>query len=339
MGTPNNQPDNQIGSGSKGDAPVYLVIEGAGYGNEPSLAELLRSVRRGWRIIAAVTAISVLSAVALIKTIDRKFEATIILSRVSIDPQLGLASNMRGFSVLAPNTNVRLQIILSPPERAADFSRFFVVMTSVKLAGRLIEKYDVTKVLFASQWDGEQGKWLPPSGPLASAKSAVRRFFGMPEWSPPGARRTAEYLQKMLRVSAIGSGNIRKVSFNHSDPKLAKQLLEWMYRETDFILRREAMEDTKTYISYIKSQLQTVTAPERQHSLVTLLSDKEANLMVLSINLPYVAQIDDGPSVSENPVSPRPTLILSLAGSGGVFLGLFLIYLIHATRRSLGRES
>lgn len=335
MTAPKTHSDDTIESGSRGDVPVYLVMEDARRDYEPSLAGLLRSLLRGWWIIAAATAISIVAAVALIKTLEPKYEATMILSPASQYDRQGLASSTSRLSSLAAITGIRMPA----DEFVSNFSRCLEIMTSVKLANQLIDKYDLAKELFASQWDAEEGKWVPPSGLLTSAKSVVRRYFGLPEWSPPDGRTIADYLKTVVKVSPINDTGLRKVTFTHSDPELAVQIFEWMHREADTMIRNDTLERSTTYIAYIKSKLQTETFAEHRDSLISLLAQQERTMMMLTVDLPFCARIEDGPFVSEKPVSPRPILILSLAGSGGGFLGIFLVFLVNSLRRSSARDT
>ena len=90
-------------------------------------------------------------------------------------------------------------------------------------------------------------------------------------------------------------------------------------------------------LAYIESKLATVTVAELRLSLVELLSNQEKRMMMIKVDLPFAARIIQPPVASEDPTFPKPFLALALAVAGGLFVGVFLVFLIDALREDQPR--
>ena len=173
---------------------------------------------------------------------------------------------------------------------------------------------------------------MPPEGPIAKVKDWVYGFFNLPPWTPPSASTLAEFLDEEVIVAEVGNSGMRRILFRHSDPSFAVDLLRWIHREGDELIREEAQERTSRQIDYIESKLATITVVEQRFSLVQLLSDQEKRMMMIKVDLPFAARIVQPPTASEAPTFPDPGMILLVAVIAGVVLGVLLVFLISALR-------
>ena len=123
-----------------------------------------------------------------------------------------------------------------------------------------------------------------------------------------------------------------RISFRHKDPVFEMQFLTWIHKESDELVRGDALERASRQIAYIGERLRTYSITEYRQALVQLLSEQEKQMMMIQVDLPFAARIINPPTVSDVPTSPQPFLALALAVTGGLFLGVSLALLVDALR-------
>ncbi len=303
--------------------------------DEIALRDLFLKVWRGkWIILATVAAIVGLVTLWL-KIAEPVYTARMVIAPAAEASGGAMASGLSRYLDVASSVGIDL-----PSEQAlSTFDQFTELVKFVTLAQRLEEKYRVLPKVFDEWWDAQNDRWQPPQGIVGIVLGRVRAFFGLPSWAPPSSKALAEYLQEELRLTPVGATAMRVLEFDHKDPQFAVQFLRWIHREGDELIREEAEERTSRQLAYIESKLATVTVAELRLSLVELLSAQEKRMMMIKVDLPFAARIIEPPFASEAPTFPKPILALALAVAGGLFVGVFLVFLIDALREGEPRST
>ena len=123
---------------------------------------------------------------------------------------------------------------------------------------------------------------------------------------------------------------MQRISFKSPYPVFAGTFLDLLYREADNIIREETRVRTSLQIGYIERQLGRVSVIEYRKVLTDLLASQEKSMMMLNVELPYVASVIEPPFVSELPTHPKPITALLVSLVLGIFLGVFLALALAA---------
>ncbi len=309
-----------------GAAPPVLERPDAAQ-DEIALRDLFLRVWRGKWIIVATIAVVVGLVTLWLKIAEPAYTARMVIAPAGEagGGTMGGLSQYLGLASLAG-------IDLPSEQNLSAFDQFAELAKSVTVAERLQDKYGVLEIVFEESWDAQNKRWQAPQGIVGRVLGRVRAFFGLPAWTPPSSKALAEYLKEELRLTPVGATAMHVLEFDHKDPKFAVQFLRWIHREDDELIREQAQERTSRQLAYIESKLATVTVAEQRLSLVELLSAQEKRMMMITVDLPFAAQIIEPPVASQAPTFPKPFLALALAIAGGLFVGFFLVFQIDALR-------
>jgi uncharacterized protein involved in exopolysaccharide biosynthesis len=214
------------------------------------------------------------------------------------------------------------------PETISEFQKFEQILSSVRLAERLEERYGLLEEIFANEWDEATRSWHPPSGFISTARQTLREMFGLPAWEPPSPRRLAEYFAQNVQITEVDRTAIKKVSFQHPDRDFALRVLLILCKEADDMLREIARADITNTVEYLRSRMGDTDVVEYRASLTNLLSAQERMLMFINTNGAYAADFLDEPAASDVPVFPNVELFLVLAVLGGLFVGIVLALML-----------
>ena len=95
------------------------------------------------------------------------------------------------------------------------------------------------------------------------------------------------------------------LSMDTRDPKEAsKFLVEFVLTANDYI-KNQDNEVVRKEVDYITLQLKTNSDLSQRDALAKMLEDQEQHLMMTAVDLPYVAQIQDGPTVEASNASVK----------------------------------
>lgn len=262
---------------------------------------------RRWRLIAyAFLLLAPIVALALLSA-ERKFTAHILLypnaEGVSLEGMVGLNFKLPGLSSLG----------LGGKEGVQPFDLFTEALKSHAVAEALAKEDWVMKTIYAQEWNKAKGEWQRPGGLKMFVKTVMSGMAGRAAWLPPSASRLQFYMKNRVALAATGKSGVHLLSFSHADPAFAGRFLEAVRRATDDLVRQQTVTRSAEQIQYLRSKLATVTVADHRTALTQLLSDSEKKMMLASTNLPYAAQVLDGPHVSEQPTSPNMVMSFVLA--------------------------
>ena len=229
--------------------------------------------------------------------------------------------------------------VVEGSETLSKFDRYLHGMTTVNLAERLEGKYDITKPIFAGEWNEATQQWHEPRWRgAARIYVSIRRILGLPIWSSPDARSLSDYLREEVHIDETLTPGIHEISYSNKDPQFAVNLIRLLHEETESMFLESDKAEKRNAIEYLTEKLSTVTFAEHRAVLVNLLAEQEQTMMLMREDAPYAARVIDGPYASVYPTAPRPIFSLGLAGlTGGVF-GVLLAFLREALRRRGGRS-
>lgn len=211
------------------------------------------------------------------------------------------------------------------------FNKYRQLLDSTRLAGRLERDHGVMRKVIPG-WDEETHSWQQPGGLITSLKLGVRAMLGMPPWTPPTPATLAAMLQLKLKVQSTASGlelldrrsQIYTVTFESRDRDYTVQLLNWILKDADTLVREDQLTTTSNRIAYLKKVMEHTPELYVRDTLQQILVDQENSLMTLQVDKYYAFDMIDPPSADTVPGGPSATTLLM----GAVFFGLLIAFLI-----------
>jgi uncharacterized protein involved in exopolysaccharide biosynthesis len=295
------------------DAPRFAAwVAGA--------AATLRA-RRWW--IVAVAVVSLIAAVAYLRTADYTYSASF---RVVPAPGSNRESNSLGaLSTLATLTGATLESIPVTP-----FRLYTEGIYTRQVAAGLAGDPAVMRHVFADEWDAAAGKWREPSGPGRSLGRLADRIGGVADrgWSPPDAARLQQWITTNVRIDQTAKTPVATLALDDRDPRFAAAFLTRLHRDADDWVRARSLERSRANIAYLVQRLPGVTQADHRDAIFATLNDQQQRLMAASNPAPFAAEPFGSAVVSPQPTAPRQIPLLLLALVLGTAVGVALALLI-----------
>lgn len=273
-----------------------------------------RTILAGWRSVVCVTAASFLLATAYLHFAKQQYTATMMVSPVVASSNLSssLSTLAAGAAALGISTG---------PSQVSDFQKFEALLTSRKIADAIAQQPALMHALFPDSWDAQNNRWRAPHDIVSILKQACRAVLAMPTWQQPTGEDVVDYLSDELTVSTSDSTGLLVLSFEHPDPKIARDLLNQLYRLSDDSLRAVARQNSQRRIEYLKQHLSETSQNDLHLALINVLSGEQQNAMLIAANRYYAAEVIDPPTLMRDPSSPRTVVVIALSLFCGIVLG------------------
>jgi hypothetical protein len=201
------------------------------------------------------------------------------------------------------------------------FTRFVASLYSVGVAQAMDKKYDMVCRTYGS-CDKATHVLRKSTGFYPWVARTVANIAHLPD---PDAPRTAvdlaRYTTGNVTITSDPNTRLLLLSMDSRDPKFAKEyLLDLTNAANDFI-KDQDNAIAKKNVEYVTSQLKTNTDLSQRAALTSMLANEEQSLMFTAVDLPYVAEIQDGPIVD---VSNAAVRLLAAYTMLGLLLGAAL---------------
>lgn len=206
------------------------------------------------------------------------------------------------------------------------FTRFVASFYTTGLASAMDRKYDTICTVF--NCNKKTHTWPKSTGFYAWINRTVKAIEHLPSPDHPRtAVDLAQYIANNVIITSDSDTRMLELSMNTTNPATASTfLLDLVHTANDYIKDQDNAV-VKKEIAYITEQLRSNTNLEQRDALTKMLADQEQHLMLTAIDLPYVASIQDGPTVQSNNSAVRYLAAFVLFGfliGGG--LGIAISY-------------
>ncbi len=296
--------------------------------DEIDLAELFATLWAGKHIIGAFCAATILAASVFLHTADRKYTASVTLQPITSDQSV---PNLGGLGGLASLAGVSL-----PSGGASDFGTFEALLTSEEVAARVINRAPLIQKIYASEWNADDGKYMPNvPGPASNVLRAIKYVLtgnSAGDYTPPNGQRLAEYVSKTLALSTNRDTGFLTISAEVSDPQLHVELMLAVVEEADALLKERFMATGASTLAFYQNKILSARAREHREALAKLIAQEEQKLMLATRDTAYVADVVMGPNISLKPTSPKASLVLALAFVLGLFSGAAAVLIRSAIK-------
>jgi hypothetical protein len=294
---------------------------------ELDIAALLSRIRRHYRVALVTTAACLVLSVIYLHLATYNYTAVLKVGPAqSLDasgsgPTSG-GGALSGLASLAGLGN-------SHGQSVAPFQVYLETIASRETGDRLARNPDLMHKMFSAEWDASTSTWRRGASVKRGILNFIRTLLGVPldVYHPPDGARMQALVQGSIGVEQDPKKSLVTLSFSAPDPQFAVYFLGVVNKAADDYLRQKAQQHADQYINYLNDKLATVSLNDHRLVLMQVMSEQERFRMMASSNLPYAADIYDGPAASPYATSPKPAIVLALGLISGVLLGCILALL------------
>jgi uncharacterized protein involved in exopolysaccharide biosynthesis len=302
VATDHDNPNRQVWTG-------YLVAPVEEKTSSVPVAQLFRSVLRGWKIWLPMGLLGGVLGIVLAMSMTRIYRAS---SVVAIDPQasesLGsglLGGQLSGLAGLAG-------ISLGGANRRLEY---ISVLDSRVLASQFIAENELKYQFFADKWDADKKRWTSKKVPT---DDDAYRFFS----------------ERIKRVDEDRRTGLVTVSMEWKDRHAAARWANLFVTRGNDLLRARAMQEAKSSLEFLDRELVNASTVEIREAMYQLVEAQKKQQMLATVRQDYIFHIIDPAVVADEErfVKPKRLLIAVACAFIGGFLGLGLA--LYRDRRS-----
>jgi len=293
----------------------------------------LRYVVDYYKLHVLLVLIAIVWTVFKCATVTPIYTAIAIVGPPTPSPTTGMLTNTGGFS--ASGAARRLLAGSLGAGGSNPYEEFLQLLQSSRLSQALVEKKHILQTIFYKRWDSEQKQWK--TNALVSAiRDNMARLMNRPVSKGPGVDALSRYLEGHLTIerrksilsTLMGDVTFIEISFQFDSKEKAEELLGIILKETDDLIRADQRSDVEARISFLKKELmQSNLAADERTALISILSDQEQLLAMISADKRYASTLVTAPYAPERPTWPRPLKMLLSSIVILIGMGCGMIYL------------
>ena len=265
-----------------------------------SLPEILKSAWAGKRYVLTGAALGLLLGVGLQFSLVPHYQAKMIIAPPS------QSSEDRSLTILNENAASSRQMSVSS-QVSRDYTKFQQTFREVS-ASRILGKY--------------QG--------ILNAVNQDRLFKFSRGGDIETAAELSDYIKAHVTIDPLGASTSQVISYSHPDAAFAEKFLRHLHKISDEMIRNDARRQTETRIAYLQKALREIDNPDHRRALTDQLMLEERQMMVISMDEPFSAEIVEPASASAKPLWPKASIILPVC----VFMGLVLGFLVFSLKEN-----
>jgi hypothetical protein len=282
-----------------------------------SLSYLAGLAWSGRLIVAACTVAGLLFGIYSVYHRGPSYMATMRISPASDD-----AGSMGGLA----GANGLLAGLSGDPGalQVPKFIQFLYAMDSLEVARTLDQKYDLLCRVYHGDCDPVTHQWKARDGIREWITSVTFRLSGLPDPNvgPRSVTDLAQYIEgQVIAAKLKKTDSVNTLTYVNRNPQFAAQFLALVVKTTNDYIRAQNREIQKRYVDYLSASAAKTTNVEQRQAIDTLLLQEERQLMMTEVDIPYAAQILDGPTVT--PVN-RALKIIAVYTAFGFILGIVI---------------
>ena len=133
----------------------------------------------------------------------------------------------------------------------------------------------------------------------------------------------------MLSIAQNKKTGFISISIEHLSPVFAKDFLELIIRESNELLRKKDMEESKQGLEYLTSELSKTPFVEIKGSINALIEVQLETQMMAQINQDYILVEIEPPFIPEKKSKPSRAFICMVGTILGVMLSVLIVLIRH----------
>lgn len=273
-----------------------------------SFAQLWSDFRTYYLLLFTMIVISLGGVLAYTALMPAAYTATAIVGPADNSDQpfsegLGMGGGLGGIA-----KHLHVGGALGQEGSSDPFDEYSSLLTSNRLADRLVHKDNILPLIFPEQWDAAHHRWLPRDSFFDQKIDYLKGLLRRPIKPAPDEDDLTKYFKKYLVVDSSLETSFDTVSLRYRSREGAEQLLALILREADNIIREDKRRDVAARIAYLDSALQHVSLADQKPELIAILSEQEQEMMMVESDHLYASELIDMPHAPLTPTSPSPII-------------------------------
>lgn len=310
------------------DEIKQLALSNIHYSNdEVDIRKLWKVIWRGkWTILltaALFSAASVFYALSLPNVY--KSEALLAPAAQEASGMGGLASQFGGLASLA---GINIGAGVDKTALAIE------IMRSRAFISKFITKHDLLVPLMASKsWNQTQNELVYDDKIYDVNSKLWVREAKHPMKSAPSEQEAIREFRRGFSVSQDKKTSMLTLSVKHVSPSVAKQWVEWLIDAINLEMKSKDLNDANKSIAYLEKAVKKTRLNELQQVLYQIIEEQTKVIMFAEVREQYAFRTIDPPVIPEIKAEPKRALICILGALFGMFTGLLINYIMHATKK------
>jgi LPS O-antigen subunit length determinant protein (WzzB/FepE family) len=297
--------------------------------NEIDLKYILLKLWKGKIYISLFSILSLFFASMYLQNAERLYLVKYKLKPVGETQQKNAFSSLGGFASVAG--------IQLPSNTTNDFKIFKELIPSVEVSEIIFKNKKLIKKIYSNEWNSSLNTFSEPvkSKSMAYLSKLKKIITGNNEvnYIPPDARRLAKYVSTNISIDENVHTGFLTVRAATPKPDILSSLISEAIDASDQIMRQRYINFSKEPLTFYKEKLRTARSREHREALAELISKEDQKLMFASKGKYFIAEPYIKPTISLNPIAPKPMLILFLSLIFGLFSGTGMILLRSSLKR------
>ena len=283
---------------------AYPVVE-----DEISLFDIWRILARFKWMILALTVLSALASTLFALLMTPLYRAEVLIAPVTErDNNSRLAAQLDEFGGIAALAGINT-------ERGGRKNEAIATLKSRMITEQFIKNEKLLPVLFQNKWDAENQRWDDAD----------------PDDIPTMGDAYELFDEEVRRISEDRKTGLVVLSIEWEDPDEAARWANELVRRVNALLRKKAVMESESAISYVQEQLKQTSVVELQQVLHRLIESEMKEIILAKINEEFAFRVIDPAVAAEEAFKPNTPLLLLLGAMlgilGSVILALFLNFL------------
>ena len=285
------------------------------FDDEIDLKEIFNILWTAKKLIIQITAIFAISSVVFSLSLTNHYKSEALLLARSTSETQGLSQ----YSGLAAMAGVRLPS--SGDDKAA---QTIELIKSRKFVKHLLTFENILPSMMATKSYNSESQELLFDQKLYDSGTKTWKKKSIPSYI-----ETHKTYTEMMSISQDIKTGFISINIEHISPIFAKDLLDLIINESNELLRKKDMEESKQGLEYLTSELSKTPFIEIKESINSLIEAQLETQMMTQINEDYVLTKIEPPFIPEEKSRPSRSLICLLGTMLGGMLSMFIVFIRH----------
>lgn len=178
------------------------------------------------------------------------------------------------------------------------FTQFIMSIGSPGVAEMMNQRYDMLCRIYHGDCNPVSHKWRERTGWRESIDAFFAWLGHLPD--PNGARTIvdlANYTSGAIVVDQNKQNAVATLTYSNPDPKFAEEFLSRVIKSANDYIKLQNHDVQRRYVDYLTASAAKTANVEQRQAIDALLLQEERQLMLTEVDVPYAAQVMDGPTV------------------------------------------
>ncbi len=283
--------------------------------DEIDLRELFNVLWTAKKLIIQITAIFAIGSVVYSLSLNNYYQSGSIFIARSASGNQGLSQ----YSGLAAMAGIKLPS--SGEDKAA---QMIELIKSRKFVKHLMTFENILPSILAAKSYNNSTQELLFNQKLYESETKTWKNSEIPSY----LKAHSAYL-KMLSIAQDKKTGFISINIEHISPFFAKDFLELIIRESNELLRKKDMDESKQGLEYLTSELSKTPFVAIKESINTLIEVQLETQMMAQINQDYIFVEIEPPFIPEQKSKPTRSYICVVGTILGGILGVLIVLIRH----------